>query len=246
MGSNPFLFVLSGGRCYTGNMKNGKFKIIIIQGPPGSGKGTQAKLIAEKLGYYHFISSQEGKKYMKTHNDPETIKQKENYDKGLLFDPDWIFEVVKEKSKEIFEEKSGSGGIVYDGSPRTLYEAKRLYELWDELIGKENIKAVKINVNENKLKERARNRLVCDKSGYHVFARSEKLQPGSPCPNGDGILRERDLDKEEIFYTRMDEYKNRTLPGLDFLKEKSAIIEINGEQSVEKVNKEILEALEIN
>lgn len=227
-------------------MKNGKFKVIIVQGPPGSGKGTQAGLLAKKLGYYHFISSREGKDYMKIHDDLETIKQKEHYDKGFLFDPDWIFKVVKERSKKIFEEKKGEGGIVYDGSPRTLYEAENLYNFWAGLIGKENIKAVKINVNEDKLKERARNRLVCDKSGYHVFARSEKLQPGSPCPNGDGILRERDLDKEEIFYTRMDEYKNRTVPGLDFLKGKRAIIEINGEESVEKVNEAILKALKID
>lgn len=226
-------------------MEKEKFQVIIIQGPPGSGKGTQAELLAKKLGYYHFISSREAKEYMKTHNDSETKRQKEHYKKGLLFDPDWIFKVVKERSEEIFEQKGGEGGIIYDGSPRTLYEAKNLYDFWLGIIGRENIKALKINVGDGELKERARKRLICDKSEYHVFSRSETLRPGSPCPKGDGILKERDLDKEEVFYTRINEYKSRTVPGLDFLKKKHGIIEINGEQSPEKVHREIIKALKI-
>ena len=225
-------------------METGKFNAVIIQGPPGSGKGTQAKLLAEKTGYYHFTSSREAKEYMKSHDDPETLKQKENYAKGLLFDPEWIFKVVKERSREIYEKSGGRGGIIYDGSPRTLYEAENLYEFLTRLAGEEGVSVVIINVGENELKKRVANRLICDNSAFHVFVRAEGLKPGSPCPEGDGVLRERELDDESVFATRMSEFRKRTVPALDYLRKRHGkVVEINGERSVEEVSRDIAEAL---
>ena len=219
-----------------------KKSAIIIFGPPNSGKGTQARLLAEKLDFFHFISSQICKHYMQTHDDPETIRQKELYAKGILLDSAWVFRIAKRKTQEIFDQ---SKGIVYDGSLRILYEAERFYPLLVDLFGKENIKIVEIKVDEEELRKRSAKRLICEKDSSHVFILSEELQPGTPCPEGDGVLQKRDIDDESLFRTRMDEYNERTIPGLDFLKNKHPVIEVNGEQSILKVHQDILLALKL-
>ncbi len=217
-------------------------KAIMVLGPPGSGKGTQAKILAEKLGFFHFITSAVGKDYIASHDDPETKKQMENYKAGILFDPSWLMKVLKEKTEEVLKNNKG---IVYDGSPRTLPEAEFLYKLLSGIIGTGNISVIEIDVGDEELKNRLAKRLICSKSGSHVFIRSEKLNPGDPCPEGDGILAERDLDNPELFATRISEYKNRTVPGLEFLKKNHGVITINGEQSIENVFKDMIKSLNL-
>ena len=219
-----------------------KKSAIIIFGPPNSGKGTQAKLLAEKLGFFHFMTSPIFKHYMQTRDDPETIRQKELYAKGILLDPSWVLQIVKEKTQEVFDQDKG---IVYDGASRTLYEAEGLYPFLVDLFGKENIKIVEIKVDEEERRKRSAKRLICEKDSSHVFILSEELQPKTPCPEGDGVLQKRDLDDESLFRTRMDEYNERTMPGLDFLKNKHPVIEVNGEQSILKVHQDILLALKL-
>lgn len=218
---------------------------MMVFGPPGSGKGTQIKLLAEKFGLLHIISSHLGKEYIKIHNDLETLRQKENYEKGFLFDSSWMFRIVKEKTEEIFKQSKGHCGIIYDGSPRTLYEAEKLYQFLSELIGKNNIRIIEISVSREELKKRIKNRLICSNSDEHVFIKSNKLQHSSRCPEGDGILHERDIDKEEIFKVRIEEYKNHTLPGLEFLRNRHDVIKINGDQSIEDVHKEIMSKMKL-
>lgn len=218
------------------------FFALFVLGPPGSGKGTQIKLLAAKFGLHHFISSQVGGDYIASHNDAETLRQKEKYEKGLLFDHEWMFERVKEKTEEIFR-NGEKKGIIYDGSPRTLYEAENLYNFLACLIGEENIKIIEIRASESEIIKRLEKRLICADSGEHVFIRSEKLKPGSLCPECGGVLKERDLDKKEVIKTRMEEYKNKTLPGLKFLEEKHGVLSVNGEQTIEEVHQEIMRKL---
>lgn len=219
-----------------------KFFALMVLGPPGSGKGTQIKLLADKFGFNHFISSQIGRDYISSHNDAETIRQKERYEKGLLFDERWMFDRVKEKTEEIFKQGLNNG-IIYDGSPRTLYEADKLYNFLAELIGKGNLRIIEIRVSEEEIIKRLEKRLICGDSSEHVFIRSEKLFSGSSCPECGGILKERDLDKKEVIKIRLEEYKNKTLPGLEFLKKNHDVLTINGEQNIEEVHKEIMRKL---
>ena len=223
-----------------------KFVVIMVLGPPGAGKGTQARMIAEKFGYYHFITSTVGKDYIKKHTDLQTLRQKDRYDKGLLFDPEWLFKVMKEKTKEIFSKTVSTGGIVYDGSPRTLYEAKHLYNFLSELVGIENIKVIDIDVSEEELMNRLRKRLICTKSGAHVFVKSEEIKAGVKCPEDDcdGYLAERDLDKEDLFKVRISEFKKETMPGLEFLREHHGVINVDGEQATDMVYRDIMKRLQ--
>jgi adenylate kinase len=135
-----------------------KFLVLMVLGPPGSGKGTQIELLSEKFGLFHFVSSDVGKEYIKTHNDLETLGQKERYDKGLLFEPEWMLRVVKEKTEEIMNGGDNCKGIIYDGSPRTLYEAKNLYKFLTERVDKKNIKVIEIDAGEEELRKRIKKR----------------------------------------------------------------------------------------
>ena len=122
-------------------------KIVIIIGPPGSGKGTQAFLLADKLGLYYLETSKiielkiseakkgeyqklDGKKYY-------LLDEKNNWEQGKLCSPPlvtfWITEKVRELSKE-------HKGIVFAGSPRSLYETEKMMPLLERLYGKRNIK----------------------------------------------------------------------------------------------------------
>src|SRR3989344_5922357 len=98
-------------------------KVIIVYGPPGAGKWTQANLLAGKLGLIHFDTG----KYLEqtvhdpeNQNNPEIKKEKEIFDSGKLLTPSFVLKIISQKTKEV---SKSSFGIVFSGSPRTLYEA---------------------------------------------------------------------------------------------------------------------------
>lgn len=138
--------------------RNDNFQIFFVLGAPGSGKGTQIKLLAEKLGFFHFVSSQIGKDYIKSHDDIETKEQEKRYASGLLWDSNWLLKIVKDKTEEIIKDGDNHKGIIYDGSPRTLSEAEELLNFLSEKIGRENIKMIEIDVGEDELRRRIRER----------------------------------------------------------------------------------------
>ncbi|MDD5033015.1 MAG: nucleoside monophosphate kinase [Candidatus Pacebacteria bacterium] len=218
-----------------------KKQAILVIGAPASGKGTQAELLAKKAGYYHFITSKEGKDYLAANkSDPETAKQEELYKSGKLFDPEWIFSVVKKRVNQIFE--GGEKGIVFDGSPRTLFEAQNLLVFLSSLIGSENIKVIEVAVPEEELKRRTGERLVCDKNASHVFStRLSDAKEGQKCPECEGVLRRRDLDS--VFETRIENYRARTLPALEYLRKHGIVIAIDGERPVEEIHRDIVSRL---
>ncbi len=219
------------------------FKVYFFLGAPGSGKGTQIKMLAQKLGVFHFITSKVGSEYIASHpNDAKAQYQKERFDTGLLWEPEWMFEVVSEKVNELMSNTAISG-VIFDGSPRTLFEAQRLYDLLTKKIGAENIKIINLNIDEERLLERIDKRIICSAGADHVFIKSESIQPGMPCPNGDGTLQKRPLDDPKIFKVRLDQYRGETIPGLDYLRSAHEVIDINGDQPVEKVQQDILEKL---
>lgn len=212
-------------------------------GPGGSGKGTQAKLLAERFGLFCFMTSKMAREYIDAHQDEESLKQLELAKKGILFDPKWVIKIVKEKTKEILDDNNYNG-IVYDGSPRTLYEAKELTEFLSGLINKNNIKIIEIKISDGELKKHLEKRVVCNINQAHIFINSNKITSGSSCPQNDGgILVKREDDSPLVFNTRVEEYKNRTFPVLKCLKESYKIITINGEQSIEQVFSDILNKL---
>jgi adenylate kinase len=119
------------------------FKIFIIYGPPGSGKGTQARILARQLGIEHFDTGRIIEKLVHDPNKQDDLiiqRERKNFDTGLLCTPKWVLGIVSEKIKKSKKRK----GLIFSGSPRTLEEAKIIIPLLEEMYGKDNICVIQI------------------------------------------------------------------------------------------------------
>lgn len=223
--------------------ENKKWAVFLI-GPPGSGKGTQADLLAEKFGLTHIQTSKLGEAKINdaelVKNDPEVAEVKRLYDKGELFPPPWTVKIVLERSKELAEEGKG---IVFSGSPRTIYEAENEIPYFENLYGKENIKIVNLKIDETESLNRNIHRRICKANG-HPIPNFEQFKDMKLCPHDGSEIVTRSLDTEETIKTRNEVYHKRTEPILDFLEKKGyKIMDVNGVQSIQKVFEEILNNL---
>lgn len=212
--------------------------VIILIGPPGSGKGTQADMLAEKFGLFHLESSKVIEEKIKNAPPDDAIMQREKklWESGILNTPELVLEWIKEKAKEV----AGEGhGIVFSGSPRTIYEAEGEAPVLEELYGKENVKVFNIEISEDESIKRNSKRRIC-KDSRHPIPGFPEFEGITKCPKDGSEIITRVLDNPETIKIRYQEYLNRTLPIIDFLKKRDyKIIEINGEQPIEKVFEEI-------
>jgi len=232
-------------------MKKGRKFVIIIIGPPGAGKGTQAELLAEKLGLYYFETSRileeswaEAKKSDCVEVDDGQkfylLEEKKLFDGGILCSPPFVSFIVKKKIKEL---ASQNKSIVIAGSPRTLYEGKEVMPLMIDLYGAENVLVLELKISDQESIWRNTRRKLCSKCRYPVPFTKE-TQNLKECPKCGGELVTRTLDTEDIIKVRLNQYKERTYPLFEYFKELGIVIkEINGEQPIEDVFKDILKAV---
>lgn len=227
-----------------------KASVIVILGPPGSGKGTQAKLLAEKFDIFHWDTSKivgrriaearkrefvivEGKKYYFEEERKKRLR-------GLLWDPSFTHHLVKEKLKELAKEKES---IAMTGSPRTLEEGEKLVPLLKKLYGVKNIKVIVIQLNAKESIWRNSHRRECELIRHPIVYTKETAKL-TKCPLDGSKLVYRKDDSSEIIKTRLEEYKEKTLPLIDLLKKQELkVAKINGEQSVADVFKDVLRAV---
>lgn len=224
-------------------------KALIVYGSPGAGKGTQANLLAAKLGLIHFDT---GKFMEQTVHDPANVndpviqKQRKNFDTGKLCDPAWAYNIVAEQTRRIH----GSDlGIVFSGSPRTELEAftaeggtRGLVDLLEDLYGRDNVHVIYLKIKPETTVYRNSNRLLCSVCGTPVMYLPE-AQP-KICPICGGAFRKRTLDTPDVIKVRLQEFEKRTAPILAKLRERGhKIIEVDGESLPYVVFATILEKL---
>ena len=220
-----------------------KWAVFLI-GPPGSGKGTQADLLAQRFDLVHIQTSKLGEEKINDQelvkNDPEIAEVKRLYDKGELFPPPWIVKIVLEKVKELAEQDKG---IVFSGSPRTIYEGENELPYFENLYGRENIKIINLKIGEEESIGRNSNRRICKASG-HPIPNFESTKNITSCPQDGSEIITRSLDTPETIKTRNEVYRRRTEPILVFFKNKEYnVVDINGEQPIDKVYRDILQEI---
>ena len=223
---------------------------VIILGPPGSGKSTQADLLSEKLNFYHLETSRLIKERINSSTEKGfvTVKgkryffkdEKKLFDSGLLCSPPFVVYLIKEKIRQV----SGEGrSIVFSGSPRTLYEAEELLPFLERIYFSSNIKIINISLSSTKAIWRNSHRRVCSLIGHSIIWNNETKKL-SHCPLDGSKLIKRPLDKPDVIKVRLREFSKRILPLIKyFRKHHFRIRKINGDQTVDLVFKAILKVI---
>lgn len=200
--------------------------VVILYGPPGSGKGTQANILAQKLNLIHFDT---GKFCESLVHDPERQREKlvkrerALFDNGILMTPSFVLKEVTDNVRKL---RKAGWGIIFSGSPRTMYEANGLLPVLDKLYGKKNIYVFLLNLPSESSIKRNGKRLMCSVCGHMVLAEYHPLAMPKYCPVCAGPLYKRTLDTPDVIKIRLEEYKNRTLPILKLLKKRKYHVEM--------------------
>lgn len=226
-------------------------QVIILFGPPGAGKGTQAELLADKLGYYHFESSKVIEHCFKTESpdkvfniegkDYKVRDEVKKWEAGELNSPPFVVFLLTEKVKELAEQEKS---IIFSGSPRTVYEAEREIPLLKELYGEDNIKFIFLEILAETTIFRNSHRRICELIRHSILFTKETNKL-TLCPlDGSKLVRRKGLDDSETIKNRLKIYKEQTYPVIDYIKKETIKLrKVNGEPSVAEVFTLVLEAL---
>lgn len=201
----------------------------IFIGPPASGKGTQAKDLADELRLIYFGTGDLMREEAKKQNHFGQIFSKVwDEGKGGLIDDNVVLEFVKMKIGEIGTNK----GFVFDGFPRTLQQAEFL-----DLELKHHLTVFNIDVSEETIVSRSSTRKVCENCGKVFFKAPITKKSCEECGSD---LVHRQEDTPEIVKKRLDIYNELTQPLIHYYKEKNVLINIDGEPSIGEVKEEIM------
>lgn len=211
---------------------------IVLVGPPGAGKGTQAAFLAKNLSIPHISTGDLFRANIS--QQTELGKLAKSYmDAGNLV-PD---EVTIGMAKDRMEQPDAEGGFLLDGFPRNVSQAEAL----DEMLQSESMKldaVLDLEVPEEEVVKRIAGRRICRKDSSHVFhvTYSQPKQEGV-CDACGGELYQRDDDSEETVRTRLEVYHTQTEPIIDYYKAQGLVVTISALGKVEEVTARAMEAL---
>jgi adenylate kinase len=209
----------------------------IFLGPPGSGKGTQAKILSEKIDAYYFGMGDEMRAEAKSGSElGRKFQAIWDQGQGSLIPPELVSDFFSQKVKTLPRDKQ----IIFDGYPRNLGQAQG----FDAILPDQELMVINIEVNESDLVQRMSTRKVCSKCSK-VFFRAD-LSGLTRCDVCSGDLIQRQEDKAEIIEKRISVYNAETKPLIDYFREKGVLVNIDGNPPIDEVEKEIWEKIHVS
>ncbi|MGB9618958.1 MAG: adenylate kinase [Armatimonadota bacterium] len=201
---------------------------IVLFGPPGSGKGTQAGLLEQKYGAAH-ISTGDILREAVANGTPIGLKAKAYMDRGELVPDDVVIAIAKDKIASI-----GDDGFILDGFPRTIAQAEALDEALANL-GRSLEAVVNLRVDRDELIRRLSGRRVCPSCGepYHVDSKPPK--EAGKCDLCGAELIQRDDDKPEAVANRLQVYEAKTAPLLDYYQSRGLLHDVDAVGGIDEV-----------
>lgn len=209
---------------------------LILLGPPGTGKGTQAKLVADELGLAHIATGDMFREAVRQQTELG-MKAKSFMDRGELVPDELTIAMLLER----IQESDAQQGAMFDGYPRTLQQAQAL----DEALAGQGRKAdgaLHITASDDEIVRRLSGRWLCTGCGeiYHEQHRPPKRQ--GICDACGGELKQRDDDKPEVVRERL----RRQRPPeelLSYYRDQGRLVDVNGEQEMDAVTIDLLAAI---
>lgn len=209
---------------------------IVLLGPPGVGKGTQARILSEETGLVHVSSGDLFRENMK--NQTELGKLAKSFmDKGELVPDDVTIAMIRDR---VSRPDCGAGAIL-DGFPRTPTQADALEKMLKGFNGEVNLVPY-ITAAEEVLVERTSGRWTCRAQGHIYHEKFNPPKQAGVCDVDGSEVYQRDDDKVETVTKRIRVYLDQTMPLVAYYRTAGKLIEIDGTQAVEQVTKELLSA----
>lgn len=206
---------------------------VILLGPPGAGKGTQAKSISNKYNVPHISTGDIFRKNI-SEKTPLGIEAKGYIDKGLLVPDSLTIDIVKDRLKW----EDCKNGFLLDGFPRTVSQAEALDEVLSGM-GEKLDTTLLIHVPKEFILERMTGRRVCVSCGASYHVKFNPPQTEGICNFCGGKVAQRKDDTEETVAERLTVYDAQTEPLIDFYKKQSILKAVDGTKSIEEVFKDI-------
>jgi adenylate kinase len=206
---------------------------VIMMGPPGAGKGTQAGRFARERGLLKISTGDILREGIKAQL-PVAMRAKELMDRGELVDDATMIAIVRERLMRPDAER----GFVLDGFPRTVPQAKAL----DTIVAERNrgpLIVVDVRVPEHELVRRLAGRLICGSCGTNAEPPKEGAPAPTACAKCGGELVQRSDDHEQVVRERLKVYEHSTKPLVDFYRDRPTFRIVNGAQPQQRVAHEL-------
>jgi adenylate kinase len=215
-------------------MKKNKAQGLVLLGPPGAGKGTQAALLAERLGLEHISTGEILREEVELGTELGR-KAKAYMDRGELVPDALVIEMLRGRL-----DSSRSRGFILDGFPRTISQAEAL----ERMVRLDRV--LNIRLSEEEVVRRLSARRVCKSCGrnYNLISNPPKVE--GRCDACGGELIQRDDDKPEVIRRRYRVYEAETAPLKDFYRQRGLLAEVEGDRPIGAVFEEALRLLSLS
>ncbi len=211
---------------------------LILLGPPGAGKGSQSKSLAEKYRIPQVSTGDILRAAIRDKTDLGT-RAKSYMDKGVLVPDNLVVEIVAERLKK----GDCKSGFILDGFPRNIVQAEAVEKMMS-MLGRKIDRVINIEVLNKEIIKRLSGRRVCRDCGecYHIIFNPSVNE--KRCERCGGELYQREDDKEDTIEARLKVYEEQTAPLVDFYMNKGILVSVNGMGGFGEVTEKVVNAIE--